>query len=74
MTKMLDRAIEAVRRLPVGDQDDIARALLGMIEVIELDDIEPEHRAAVLEGLEQARRGEFATDKEVAEAFGRFDR
>ena len=25
-----------------------------------------EHRAAVLEGLEQAERGEFATDQEMA--------
>ena len=28
MTKLLDQAVEAVRRLPPGDQDEIARALL----------------------------------------------
>ena len=29
------------------------------------EDIDPEHLAGVLEGLAQARRGEFATDAEV---------
>lgn len=31
-------------------------------------------RAAVAEGLAQARRGEFATDEEVVRAFNRFQR
>ncbi len=29
-------------------------------------------RAAIAEGIEQGRRGEFATDEEVAAAFARF--
>lgn len=29
-------------------------------------------RAAIAEGIEQGRRGEFATDEEVASAFARF--
>ena len=60
MTKLLDQAFELLGQMPAKTQDDVARALIGMAEVIELDDIEPEHRAAVLEGMAQAQRGEFA--------------
>ncbi len=35
--------------------------------------IDPEHLSAVLEGLDQASRGEFATDQEIAAAFRRFE-
>ena len=31
-------------------------------------------RAAIAEGIEQARRGEFASEAEVAEAYARFRR
>ena len=30
MTKLLDEAVEAVRRLPSDDQDDIARAIMQL--------------------------------------------
>ena len=30
MTKLLEQAIEAVRRLPADSQDDIARAILNL--------------------------------------------
>ena len=36
--------------------------------------IPPEHLSAVLEGLAQARAGEFSTDAEVEAAFRRFDK
>jgi len=75
MTKLMDRAFDIVRRLPDEVQDDIARAILVMAE----DDPAPEaiprqHLAPILEGLAQARRGEFATDVEVEAAFRRFDK
>jgi hypothetical protein len=35
--------------------------------------IDPAHLPAVLEGLAQAKRREFATDDEVEAAFRRFD-
>ncbi len=38
----------------------------------EPEEIDTEHLPDVLEGLEQARRGEFATDAEVEAAFRRF--
>ena len=67
MTKLLDQAIAKVRELPEDEQDALALALLSMAErdasVFPLDD---ETRAAIREGLEQARRGEFVADEEIA--------
>jgi hypothetical protein len=75
MTKLLEQAIEAVRRLPADSQDDIARAILHLAgSEVEVEPPDPAHLAAVLEGLAQAKRREFATDDEVEAAFRRFDR
>jgi predicted transcriptional regulator len=72
MTKLLEQAIEKVRELPAEDQDALAIALLSLagetIPVVQLDD---DTRAAVEEGLAQARRGEFVSDEDVAEADAR---
>lgn len=74
MTKLLEQAIEAVRRLPADSQDEIARAILHLASgEAETEPIDREHLAAVLEGLAQAKRREFASDDEVEAAFGRFD-
>jgi hypothetical protein len=74
MTKLLEQAIEVVRRLPTDSQDDIARAILHLAaSEAEAEPIDPAHLAAVLEGLAQAKRREFATDAEVEAAFRRFD-
>jgi len=74
MTKLLDEAIDAVRSLSSDNQDEIARTMLRLVA----DDAEPElvdsaHLSAVLEGLAQAKRRQFATNKEVEAAFRRFD-
>ena len=75
MTKLLEEALEAVRQLPADSQDEIARAMLNLAgRGDEPEAIDPDHLAAVLEGLAQARRGEFATDEEVEAAFRRFNR
>ncbi|HLH48141.1 MAG TPA: hypothetical protein VKV96_02265 [Roseiarcus sp.] len=75
MSKLLDKAFDAVRRLPPANQDEIARAMLSLARADgESEDIDPDHLSDVLEGLAQARRREFATDGEVAAAFARFDR
>ena len=65
MTKLLEKAIEKVRELPAEDQDTVAVAVLSMTEgtPVTLDD---ETRVAIREGLEQARRGEFVPDEEIA--------
>jgi len=75
MTKLLDKALEAVRRLPPGSQDEIAHAMLTFAGGEEEPEaIDPVHLTAVLEGLAQAERRQFATDDEVEAAFRRFDR
>jgi hypothetical protein len=75
MTKLLEKALEAVRRLPSESQDEIARAMLNLAARDgEPEPIDPAHLPAVLEGLAQARSGNFATDAEVEAAFRRFDR
>ncbi|CCD90017.1 conserved protein of unknown function [Bradyrhizobium sp. ORS 285] len=74
MTKLLDKALEAIRRLPPHDQDEIARAMLSLAgDGNEAETIDPAHLPSVLEGLAQAKRGEFATKEEVEAAFRRFD-
>ncbi|OGG58156.1 hypothetical protein A2853_01415 [Candidatus Kaiserbacteria bacterium RIFCSPHIGHO2_01_FULL_55_17] len=67
MTKLLEHAIEKVRRLPAAAQDDAAQILIGMAE----DDQSPyvltnEQRTEVRAALAEVQRGEFATEKEMA--------
>ena len=72
MTKLLEEAIEKVRELSTKDQDNVALALLTLAgedtPLIPLDD---ETRAAIREGTEQARRGEFVPEEEMAAFFKR---
>jgi hypothetical protein len=75
MTKPLEKALEAVRRLPPDSQDQIALAMLSLsVNDGEPEKIDPADLPAVLEGLAQARRREFATDAEVEAVFRRFER
>jgi hypothetical protein len=75
MTKLLEQALEAVTRLPPETQDEIARAMLQLVASNgEPEEVDPAHLSAVLEGLGQAKRREFASDAEVEVAFRRFDR
>jgi hypothetical protein len=72
---VLEQAIEPVRRLSADSQDDIARTILHLAEgEAEAEPVDPAHLAAVLKGLAQAKRREFATDDEVEAALRRFDR
>jgi hypothetical protein len=72
MSKLLEEAINKVRELPEAEQDEAAEMLLSVASKkggpIELDD---ETRAAVREGREQARRGEFVSYKDMAAFFKR---
>lgn len=74
MTKLLDEAVDAARKMSPAEQDAIARLILDMYDEGPPEPIPAEHRAAVLEGLRQARRGEFASDEEVEDAFLSFRR
>jgi hypothetical protein len=74
MTKLLEQALEAVRRLSPDAQDEIARAMLHLAEgEAKREPVAAAHLAAVLEGLAQARRREFASETEVEAAFRRFE-
>jgi hypothetical protein len=68
MTKLLEHAIEVVRRLPPSAQDDIARAIMQLTGEDDLPPVplSPEERAAIAKSKAAAERGEFATDEEVA--------
>jgi len=75
MTKLLEKALEAVRQLPADSQDEIARAMLALAgDDGEPEEIDPAHLSEVLESLAQAKRREFASEAEVEAAFRRFDR
>jgi hypothetical protein len=74
MTKLLNKAVEAVRQLPADIQDEIARAMLSLAgEQDEPEEIDPAHLPDVLESMAQAKRREFASDTEIEAAFRRFD-
>ncbi|MGQ0742112.1 MAG: hypothetical protein ACT4OG_07440 [Alphaproteobacteria bacterium] len=74
MTKLLEKALEAVRKLPSESQDEIARTILRLAANDgEPEAVDPSHLPAVLEGLAQAKRGEFAANSKVEAAFRRFD-
>ena len=67
MTKVLEDAIEKVRQLPADRQAYVAEVLEHIAAAgSEVFPVPDGHRAAVLEGLEQAERGEFASDDEMA--------
>jgi hypothetical protein len=69
MTKLLETAIAKIRELPEEEQDAIAVAIISMAEAdASAFPIDEETRAAILEGLAQAERGEFVPDEVVAEA------
>lgn len=66
MTDLLDLAIARVRDLPASDQDAFASVLLSALKPEDVAPEDDETRAAIREGLEQAERGEFASDEEIA--------
>jgi len=69
MTKLLEQAIAKVLTLPAEEQDALALAILSMSDgdasAYPLDDAT---RAAILEGLAEAERGEYVPDEVVAAA------
>ncbi len=76
MTKLLEEAVEAVRRLPAVSQNEIARAMLHLAAGDGAPEpVTPAHLAAVPRAAcASAERREFASDSEVEAAFRRFDR
>ena len=74
MTKMLEQAIAEVLELSDETQNMADDALLLVIDYANDDDqyrLTEEQAAGVRHAMAQADRGEFATDREVKEIFGR---
>jgi predicted transcriptional regulator len=68
MTKLLDKAVKVARALSPEAQDDIARVVLrltGTEDEAQAVPLSAEERAAVDASMQQAERGEFATDEQV---------
>jgi len=69
MTRLLEQAIAKLRTLPADEQDALAVAMLSLSEgdasAYPIDDAT---RAAILEGLAEAERGEYVPDEIVAAA------
>ena len=67
MTKLLERAVEAARRLPPGEQDEIARLVLSLAGEDDAAPVTltPEERTAVAISKAATARGEFASDEET---------
>ncbi len=72
MTKLLEQAVEAARRLPPESQDEIARVVLQLAGDDELAvALTDDERAALARSKDAAQRGEFASDQEVRAAWAK---
>jgi hypothetical protein len=67
MTKLLEKALEAVRLLPPEDQDEIANIIMQLAgsETAIPARLSGEERDAIARSKDAAGRGEFATNEEV---------
>jgi hypothetical protein len=67
MTKLLDKALDAVRLLSPADQDEIAQVIMQLAgsEFATPVSLSDEERRAIARSKEAAARGEFATDEQV---------
>jgi predicted transcriptional regulator len=74
MMKILDRAIAKARALSEEDQDALGAVLLSLAEEWpnRPDELDEETRAAILEGLEQAKRGEFVLERDIQALWKRY--
>ncbi|MCF4125165.1 hypothetical protein [Methylobacterium sp. SyP6R] len=71
---MTDLLEEAVARVRSQAQDDVARAMLAVIDdERSLVVLSPEEKASFATSLAQAERGEFASDEEVAAIWAKHD-
>ena len=74
MTKILDEAIAKARALSTEDQDALGAVTLSLAEEwpSRVDDLDDETRAAIREGLAQAKRGQFAPDEDIQALWQRY--
>jgi hypothetical protein len=73
MTKLMEKALDAMRAWPADRQDEAAKLLLALDRLGPGPyQASPEELAAIDEALEQVERGERASPAEVEAAFARF--
>lgn len=72
MTKLLEKGIEAVRALPTDRQDLAGELLLNLANQEPRYRLTPEQIEDIKLALADARRGEFATDEQMAETWTKF--
>jgi hypothetical protein len=73
VANIVEEAFEAVRKLAPERRDELAGFILHLAaDDTDPEPIDPAHLPAVLEGLEQAKRGQFATPERIQAAFRRF--
>ena len=75
MTKLMEKALEAVRAWPQSRQDEAAQMLLALDRLgAGAYHASAEELRAIDEALKQVARGERASQAEVEAAFARFRR
>lgn len=72
MTKLLEQGIEAVQGLPDDRQDVAGEVLLTIASTSAEYQLTPEQLGDVKLAMAEADRGEFATDKEIADMWRKF--
>ena len=72
ISKRLEKILESVRQWP-ADRQDAAAEILEHLDALEAEpyELSPEERADLEEALEEVKRGEIASDEEVAGVFAR---
>lgn len=74
MTKILEQAIAKARTLSEEDQDALGAVWLALAEdwPTGADDLDDETLEAIHEGIDQAKRGDLASDEEMQALRKRF--
>jgi hypothetical protein len=73
MSELLEKAVDALRQMPISEQDDIARAILCLVgheDGVTIQLSADEH-AAIERSKRAAADGDFASDDEVAEVWAK---
>lgn len=77
MTELFKKAVEAAGKLPANLQDEIARTMLAMTEWSDAEEdvyvLSAGEKAGLAKSLEQAARGEFATDEEMDAIWAKYE-
>jgi hypothetical protein len=72
MTKLLEKGIEAIRNLPADRQDMAGELLLSLAKTEHR--LTPEQIEDVKLAIAEGNRGEYATDREMANTWKKFGR